>query len=489
MEKNSAQSSNGDTNPSQFPMQFELIPQTLRARVYLHDIDSIDGCVPCWSYVTDGLRAQGQKELIFTLRREPNEQPEAFPEAPLHFFQTVNQFAQEGQLVNEGDFTEFGASGFLGHSEVRAIAYIPPQPLAGVEMPSPLLAAILLTHEELEVLKHLGVTRVIAHLGRAYSHYPYPPWSERSRASLVSMSTMQESILARVPRLRGPGIRACQEGNQISLRLLPQAGELLRSKLEQFPANTVLALLTELDPTANACMVWQPGQSTLEAIASPNSDGSRISGCFIAFVPQQAEDKGQVFEDGFIMLLTDTSWMLIRQAIKSGHSVSVPVTTNGLSLSLEWIPQTYQNPIDGLFYEAEGGWYRYSPNSPQDRISDEAVSMGEMILLTGESELAARVRVNELADYILAVKKSVTEHFTAVEQGAGQDLLLEFEIQLDGQVALGMALRPWTDKNRLDDLSENLLRLPPPDVNQGSIRFQVVVKLWGGSSQSPKEFR
>jgi hypothetical protein len=396
----------------------------------------------------------------------------------------VNQLAEQGQLVNEGDFTEFGTTGFLGRSDLRALVYLPPQPLAGVEVPSRLLGAILLTHEELEVLKHLGVTRVIAHLGRAYSHYPYPPWSERSRASLVSMSTMQESILARVPRLRGPGIRVCQEENQISLRLLPQAGEFLCSKLEQFPSNTVLALLTELDPTANACMVWQPGQSTLEAIASPNTDGSRISGCFIAFVPQQAEDRGQVVEDGFIMLLTDASWILLRQAIESGHSVSVPATTNGLNFSLEWIPQTYQNPIDGLFYEAEGGWYRYSPNSPQDRISDEAVSLGEMILLTSESELAARVRVNELADYILAIKKSVIDHFTAVEQRTGQDLLLEFEIQLDGQVKLGMALRPWTDNNHLNKLSQRLLRLPSPQVNQDSIRFQVVFKLWGGSGQS-----
>lgn len=483
-EKNSGRNSSGDTNPSQFPMQFELIPQKLRARVYLHEIDSKDGCVPCWSYVTDGLWKQGQKELIFTLRRELNEQPRAFPDAPLHFFQQISQLAEKGRQVNEGDFTEFGAAGFLGCSDWRALLYIPAQPLVGVEMPSPLLAAILLTHEELEVLKNLGVTRVIAHLGRAYNYYPCPPWSERSRTSLVSMSTMQESIVARVPRLRGSGIRVSQEANHIFLQLLPEAGEFLRSKLDQFPLNIVLALLTELDPTANACLVWQPGQVNPEAIASPNSQGSRISGCFIAFVPQQAEDKGQVFEDGFIMLLTDTSWILIRQAIKSGNSIFVPATTNGLSFSLEWIPQTYQNPIDGLSYEAEGGWYHYSPNSSQDRMSDEPVRMGEMILLTSESELAARVRVNELAGYTLAIEKSVKEHFTGVEQRAGQDLLLEFKIQSDDQVKLGMALRPWTDSNHLNELSQCLLRLPSPEVNQGSIRFQVVFKLWGGSAQS-----
>jgi hypothetical protein len=162
----------------------------------------------------------------------------------------------------------------------------------------------------------------------------------------------------------------------------------------------------------------------------------------------------------------------------------VPATTNGLSFSLEWIFLTYQNPIDGLSYEAEGGWYHYSPNSFPDRMSDEPVRMGEMILLTSESELAARVQVNDLAEYSLAIEKSVIEHFTSVEQGAGQDLLLEFKIQSDGPVKLGMALRPWTDNNHLNELSQRLLRLPSPEVNQDSIRFQVVFKLWGGSGQS-----
>ena len=51
------------------PTYIELVPEELDLRVFRHQVDSLDGPVACWSYVTDGLRRHGQKDIVFTLRR------------------------------------------------------------------------------------------------------------------------------------------------------------------------------------------------------------------------------------------------------------------------------------------------------------------------------------------------------------------------------------------------------------------------------------
>ena len=416
---------NDDTNPDYsrdfnqtlLPAWFELIPGKLSVQVYKHSIQTVNGLVPCWSYVTDGLWAHGQKELILTLRRSESDELTALSDseegaslpnpdgAPPQYgtqgvqasastqftpdfhqyifgiFPEVYRFAAQGQLVYEGDCSWFGPQGFLGNSDWAAFVYIRPQILQGIEVSSPLLAVILITAEEFEVYKKFGLTRILAHLGRASVYYPCPPWSERSRASVVSMKQMQGSLLARMLLigLRGGGISAYHEARpktmqkspepgrylqqqimqwshntaQITLRLLPQVSEVLSRQLAQCPPDTVVALQTELDFTANACLVWQAGQINAFAITPPNSDGSRLGGCFIAFAPQQASDKGQILEDGFLIMLTDASWMAIRQAIASGSPIFVPATSDGANFCLEWIPPTWENPLDDMGY---GGW-------------------------------------------------------------------------------------------------------------------------------------
>ncbi|GAB4175985.1 MAG: hypothetical protein Fur006_06720 [Coleofasciculaceae cyanobacterium] len=362
---------------TQLPAWFELIPGKLSVKVYKHDIETLKGIVPCWSYITDGLWAFQQKELIFTLRRSDLDELVASPDAPAQgsqnvhqyifaFFLEVYRFAEQGQLVYEGDCSWFGSQGFLGSSNWAAVVYIRPQQFEGIEASSPLLAVILLTAEEFEVYQNFGLTRILSHLGRAYVYYPCPSWSERSRPSLVSMREMQGSLLGRMPSIwvRGGGVRAYHEAKpksiqqspqpgqylqqqivqwsdnkaQITLRLMPHAGEELRRQLAQCPRDAVVAVQTALDPTANACLVWQAGQSNSFAITPPDSDGSRLGGCFIAFAPQQASDRCKIVEDGFVILLTDASWIAFEAALESGSSIFIPATDEGANFVLEWIP-------------------------------------------------------------------------------------------------------------------------------------------------------
>jgi hypothetical protein len=69
--------------PNRPRFQDVVVPGELKCTVHLHDLDLIGGGVPCWSYVTDGLSRHGQREVIFTLVREPEERPERYPRDPL----------------------------------------------------------------------------------------------------------------------------------------------------------------------------------------------------------------------------------------------------------------------------------------------------------------------------------------------------------------------------------------------------------------------
>jgi hypothetical protein len=406
------------------------IPDKLQVWVHQHHIDSQNGLIPCWSYVTDGLWTHGNKEIILTIRH--SELENLFPANPfvhtpiVDLFKGIYQCVESGKIASEGGCSWFSANYW---ENWKAIVYVSPQPSQlqniKLETNSPLIAGIFLTSEEFEVYQNFGLTRVLSSLGKAYAFYPYPVWCERSRPSVISVSMMQNSFLTKAPQLIVNGARVCREalpistiyhpnpqpylyqsiiswdeaGTHIKLKLLSSATKILRDRLSKLPSDSALILLTDFDPEANGCLVWNVEKSQACAIVPDRSNGSQMGGCFIGFVPNQTEDKGTVIEDGFVMLLTDTSWLAIREAIEIGSSIFIPATNGGSSFSLEWLPQVYISPVDGKHYIGEGSWNKYLPSSPRQKVDGEAIEMKEIILLSSEQEFAARVQTEDLGSY------------------------------------------------------------------------------------------
>jgi hypothetical protein len=92
-------------------------------RVFLHEIEYEKEIFSCWSYVTDGLVPQKQKEIIFTLRRDPGQKPEDYPRELLDFCVTFFHYAERGQLVDVGESTllarpDWGATGTFAASVI-----------------------------------------------------------------------------------------------------------------------------------------------------------------------------------------------------------------------------------------------------------------------------------------------------------------------------------------------------------------------------------
>jgi hypothetical protein len=320
----------------QFPVTVEIVPGELSARVYLHEISSTKGRIPCWSYVSDGLRAHQHKEVVFTLRRKRDEADEAFPEDPLQLFATLYRVAAQGQRVTEGGVTELGARRFFDHH----LLYADAQPLDGVTLPPGCLAALLIDDDELRAVRQFGSARVLGRMGQAVTHYPFQTWSERGRRGLALASTFEHSVLAKIGiRIGGP-IVASLHGDCITVGVLRSLHASWRDALAKLPGAPI-AFLTLRDPAANACLVWVPGQREPAAISPVGSDGSRVSGCCVVVVGEQPQSGGKLLEDGFAMELTGASWAALRRSLVEGTDLAIPATNGGKDFALTWRDTIY----------------------------------------------------------------------------------------------------------------------------------------------------
>ena len=331
-----------------FPVHLDLVGGRLKASVHFHQIESPDGSLACWSYVSEGLLNHGQVELVFTLRCEPHEDPDNIPDDPLNFLIFIEQLASQGQTLDAGCMTRFGPEGAFFS---RHLVYIPTQPMAGVPLPpaGKSITALLVTEEELTAVEQFGISRLISRLGYAARYYPCPPWSDRTRTSLSFERARAESVLSRTSRLPARGVSVVMEAERllVSARAdLPARGGVSvawRRRLSLDWSNTPLALLTDIDPQSDGCLVWEPGQPGPNAITPPGSKGERLSGCFLLFVPGQASDEVRLFEDGYALLISDHSWGTLRFALGEnippmflGSTITLPTAGERPEVAIEW---------------------------------------------------------------------------------------------------------------------------------------------------------
>jgi hypothetical protein len=499
-----------------FPVSLPVVPGELTVRVHVHTIDSRQGPLPCWSYVTDGLAVYGQKELVFTLQRQRREAAADFPRQLLEFFRGVHQAAVQGRHVVAGNWSQFLCpSGFLGQHDAVTVVYDPAQHLEGVDLPADALAVILLAEEEAEVVQQLGPYRVLTLLGQTYRYYPCPPWAERHRPGVLSRQAAQESLLMKIPCLPGaaatvrwqidraanPRIRlptgdwlaesAKTSGERLTLRIESGSLTYLQETLGKLPAGAPFALLTRPDPRADARLVWKPGQERTESIIPPGSEASCYTGGFVAFLSAAEQaDSEQVLEDGFALCLSEASGTKVREALQRGQSLAFPVAGDGLSFSLEWIALAYTNPVENVTYNAEGGWHAALSDAPRPEPEERPVRWRGSIFLTPGAAVKSSEQLGVDEDtffaYIGALDRVVQEHFGALPSGPGLDLFLQCEIYPGRVVHFRWAFRPANvggETVRGRELHGRLEALRVPQVRKEPIKYQMIFTIWGGSGE------
>ncbi len=443
-----------DPQPSA-PVSVDIVSGRLSARVHVHDIATQQARIPCWSYVTDGLAAHDQAELVFTLRREPGEAAERFPDDPFRLFATLHELAERGLRVTAGSQTEFGDARLFDHH----VLYVPAQPLSGVPLPASCLTALLVTADELRAVRTFGPTRVLARMGQAATHYPFPPWADRRRRGMAMDRTFEASALAKLPRASAQDVRATLHGDRIVISALRTEHPVWPDRLAQLPDRVPLALLTALDPTANGCLVWVPGQKEPEAIIPTGSDASRVCGCFFAVFADQPANTGKILEDGFAMQLTGEAWQALRRALIEGKELTIPAT-DGMSCTLTW-----RDPADDR--PAEASWQAYAPEPPAGRPGK--VALGPVRLLMSEAELAQRTSAEQLGAFCRELQRSVERLL------ADRDEPLELRLQVicrPRSHRVGLSHKGDASDDLLDALIDALEQIPTLPV-RGEVSFEL----------------
>lgn len=129
---------------------------------------------------------------------------------------------------------------------------------------------------------------------------------------------------------------ACVEGDRVALQLPATAAGALRDPIGELPDETALVVLVPIDAKADGLLVWRPGDKELTAIGPSDAVGAKVSGNFLAIVPNQPADGSNPLEDGFAVRLTNDSWARVRRALAAGEPIEIPATDDSLPFVLRW---------------------------------------------------------------------------------------------------------------------------------------------------------
>jgi hypothetical protein len=430
-------------------------------RVASHTVDDAPGRF--LSFVSSGLAAHGQREIIVTLLRRSDEVVAALPQPLLDYFVQVHAFAEKGRLVGPGAWTEFGTD-FLA-AGIRGVAYADAPQIKDVEIPMNALAGILLTSSEMRVVKTCGVFRVLSRLGEARRYYPFPFWCDRDRQSVVPEGVEEASLLARVRSFRAAGASVLLEQDQNCLKLLvvTTGSSDLKGKLDQVPPNQAMAILTEPAPEADGWFFWRPGQKERGAITPPGSRGARLTGFHLIIAPGVEVDGVTPHEDGFALTLRAESWTRFKEALERRGRFEITPPANGLRFELVWIQTEYRNPVDGQVFHS-GGWREYGP------VGD-GKGGASVRLLTSQNEIQTAVGVEPLTTYCKAILTVAEQSLRPV--GIRRTIYFQFELAPGSPPSLKTACDPAGVVP--EDVLKQMMALSAP-VARGVVAFQVVVE-------------
>jgi len=470
--------------PRPTPMVVSVIPGKLTVRVYAHDAGVGEQAIPCWSYVSDGLRAHGQQEIVFTLQRRPSEAPQDFPREPLEFFAAIHPLAVQGRHAGVGSYTGFLLeSGFLGFQGKIGFAHVRAETQSDVDYPEDPLAAIFLRGAEVDAVEAIGTYRVLALLGEHYHYYPTPFWSDRDRPLMLTQADLEASLLAKVPSVAlpgatvsiasraqfadepaaGAGVSLPREGlmeGPVILHLTEEHESALREILQKVPAEAPFALLTTPAREANVRLVWRPGQTQVHTIYPHGSPPSRITGGFLFILPHTEPEPGaSLLEDGFALRLAAEQWQGLREALLKGEPWQLQASGDRLGFSVEWDRPGRVKMVLGRLYQA-------------DEVLRERVAS-----------------IEEFAAYTRRVVEEATKYLGTLPPGPGQALTLVIAVRP------GREFRLWADTDPVPlgpevvaALQDHVRALAAPEVHTGPVAFAAHMLLWGGPADGESCF-
>jgi len=190
--------------------------------------------------------------------------------------------------------------------------------------------------------------------------------------------------------LRDAHVHNDTNANIVTLVLLESHKQQFVQCFKQIPpedADAVLVFTLDVDPTAEAHLVWKPGQGP-SAITLPSQTPPHIiGGSFIGFVVQDEKTDFMLVEDGFFAHMKPSTYQEVQQCLQQGKDIDVPGCIN-----IRFAKQVFTNPITGSTLFAEKGWQQYG--------HEENLLSSSITLLTPDDDIGQRVTIGEFTRYI-----------------------------------------------------------------------------------------
>lgn len=292
---------------SSWPLLVPIIPEEgLQALIFHHTIPSVaSGDLCCWTYISQGMEQVNQKEIVFTIRRNPDrEQARDIPRDPLYWFETVHTMAKSGHRVDEFDHTCFCAPDFLNRSDISWIFYTPPYPVSNLHIPPSYfprdwIQALPLLAAEAEVADKYGVMRVLSHLGAVERWFPWPPWFDRDRTACVTAGDMGGSIRDQLAYHRVRGVGVVKQDLDFILCVPEGSVDLLAEKVCRYDASLTFALDSIHQSAADSGLLWRNKDAASRGYAAGKTNKCMNLNHFIFCPGQEADELIQV-EDGYM---------------------------------------------------------------------------------------------------------------------------------------------------------------------------------------------
>ncbi|MBX9691585.1 MAG: hypothetical protein K2Z81_04315, partial [Cyanobacteria bacterium] len=305
----------------------------------------------------------------------------------------------------------------------------------------------------------------------------------RSRTSVVDATQakeMEESIIAKIPQGKVPGMMVTLAGGKVTIGCLEGTKAMYKELLTQLPEEAPLALQADLNSQANALLVWQAEQTASgpSAITPPGSDGSIVGGAALVVIPEQDQSNPQVLEDSFLLTLTTKDWAKLRNGLMTGTDQSISIAGGG-RIAVEWYEESAEMQPQALQQQGP------IPPLPRVELSDGAGSVSDARWLTSEEEIAVNADPGMICQFVEAVEMTVLGYF--IDRAVADDLELKVVCNLQGgRVAKWqLSSQPKEDKLELKGIEIRLSDVPIPTVSGTGISFELTFSLKGRAYNSP----
>ena len=293
-----------------WPITLSLLEQNLlTVTIYHHEMQSmVSGPFWCWTYITSGLSALGQKEMIFTLkRRTATEREQDFQTDIIEWFSNIYRLAQSEMLVDEWGQSRFYRKGFLGRDDIRLVLYSPPLDIRALPpgaMPEERLHIIPATAPEADVVHYYCVMRFISQLGKSERWFPIHPWFDRDRQHCVTTAQMTGTIRSMFSFTSVGGVSVMKRGSDLVMYVPHKSVHDLKSAIPAQDASIVFGLDSYPYKGSDSGMTW----TNQDTVCMAYGVGlTCMSLGFLVFCPDQDQDECMMQEDGYVCKLTSST--------------------------------------------------------------------------------------------------------------------------------------------------------------------------------------